>query len=111
MLNPPLPAGAEGGQQDGISHQAFGLLPPVIAAMVPDGSMEGAVGSRRGVEAIVPVVVAMMASKPQIMAVLRTARRVGPNAAIAAIEFHHGKIRLCWNCRAKTDSQECDSDS
>jgi hypothetical protein len=71
----------------------------VVAATLPDGPMQGPLGTRPGVEAVVPEVPAPMVSEPQILAVLWTCCRIGSNATIAAVKFHpsvriEGEIRM-----------------
>ena len=63
----------------------------VMAAIHRHGPMQGLVSILPSVESIVPRVPAPMMAEPQIVTILRTGFRVGPNAAIAAVKFHHGK--------------------
>ena len=74
--------------------------------MPPDGPVQGPVGTRPGVEAVVPVVPAPMVSEPQIVAVLWTCCRIGPNATIAAVKFHHREISACGTCCAEAESHD-----
>jgi hypothetical protein len=69
--------------------------------MPRDGPMQGLVSLRPGMESIVPGVPAPMVAEPQIVTVLRAGCRVCPNAAIAAVKFHHGKIGACWSYSAE----------
>ena len=70
--------------------------------------MHGPVGTVPAVETIVPVMVvpSPMMPEPQIAAVLRTVGRIGPNAAIAAVELYHGKIGTRRTSRAKAEYQK-----
>src|SRR6516164_9784236 len=73
--------------------------------------MQGLVSLLPGMETIEPGMPAPMVTEPQITPVLRTSFRICPNAAIAAVKFHHGKISACWNYCAERQNAKCKSQS
>ena len=65
----------------------------MMAAMPRDGLMQGSLGSRQSVEAVLPPVMTVpMAMEPQVLTILWTGCRIGPNTAIAAAKFHNSEI-------------------